>query len=116
MGKQFLQQQKDRDHKFFAAGMETGCQLMLDTVAEVLHDPAVMGHDTFGKDRLVKFLTACAKDYDYWMDAILKTKSNQEDERFAVRQRLDDKLLSALGDRADLPFEKRYPYISQVEL
>ena len=116
MGKLFIKQLKERDHKFFADGMEVGKQLMLDTVAELLHDPAVMGHDTFGKDRLVKFLMACAKDYDYWMDAILKTKSNQEDERFAVRKRLDDKLLAALGDRADLPFEKRYPCISQVEI
>lgn len=116
MGKQFVKQQKERDHQFFAAGMETGCQLMLDTVAEVLHDPAVMGRDTFGKDRLVKVLTACAMDYDGWMDAILKTKSNREDERAAVRKRLDDKLLSALGDRADVPFERRYPYITEVEI
>ena len=116
MGKNFAKRLDEMKREHFVDGMETGKQLMFDTIAEVLHDPDVMGKGTFSRDRLAKLLTTCAEHYDYWLGAVLEGETRVEDERTGIRKRLDDKLQNALGDHADLPFEVRYPYLKDVDI
>lgn len=51
-----LQKQRATNMAFFNAGLESGRQQIIDMLCLVLHDPEIMGKDTFGRDRLLKVI------------------------------------------------------------
>ena len=54
MGNAYLEKQNDMKRDFFVAGCDVTAQQMYDMMCLALHDPEVMGKDTFGAERLKK--------------------------------------------------------------
>ena len=54
MGNAYLEKQNDMKREFFVAGCDVTAQQMYDMMCLALHDPEVMGKDTFGAERLKK--------------------------------------------------------------
>lgn len=54
MGKNLLKRQQEAYQFFLDIGMDTGFQKCWDLLQIVLHDPKIMGKDTFGKERINK--------------------------------------------------------------
>jgi hypothetical protein len=60
----FMKQQGQLQRAFFDAGLQSGRQQIMDMLALVLHDPDIMGKDTFGRERLNKVVAAIGKYID----------------------------------------------------
>lgn len=98
---------------FFRAGLETGRQQIIDMFCLVLHDPEIMGKDTFGKDRILKVLDAVSEKLDYFDPAFSTT-----DETDYYQEQMDRLMAEILGvDVKDLqfPFNDRYPHCLQYD-
>ena len=61
----FLAKQKARDRAVFEAGEQIGMQRMIDVISIVLHDPEIMGKDTFGKDRMKRVFDGVKNGMDF---------------------------------------------------
>lgn len=79
-------------------------QLALDTIAIVLNDPKVMGHDVFGAKRLEK---VCAGFNAAWPDHILAILDHDESDYW--RTKIDQALARIYGP-SYLHWQERYPW------
>lgn len=108
MGKQknsYLARQNAVQQAFFFAGLQSGRQQIIDMVSLVLHDPDIMGKDTFGKERLLKVITGIRDYIDKFQPAWEKT-----DETDYYRAKLDEALADAYGEDLKDSFMSRYEY------
>lgn len=101
----YLQRQEELQNACFDAGLRCGRQQILDMVSLVLRDPAIMGKDIFGKDRLLKVVMGCDDYIDKFQPAWEK-----KDETDYYRDKLDAALAEAYGDGLHDSFAKRYEY------
>lgn len=111
MGKNFAQQQKDAFGFLLQTGMDTGFQKCWDLIQIVLHDPEIMGKDTFGKYRMKKIHWAMKRLERELGKAWLPTKEADAD----VCQRDLDALLSEIWGDELHPFYSRYPWIKKPD-
>ena len=111
MGKNdFLARQKATQEAFLDVGVKCGRQQILDMMSLVLRDPAIMGKDTFGKDRLVKVVSGI-KDYiDEYSLAW-----QRHDDTDVWQKRLDDRLAEAYGEKLHDSFHERYPFAPEFD-
>lgn len=95
--------QRDADReRFFVAGCDLAAQQMFDMMCLALHDPDVMGKDTFGAERLRKVHKAM---YDYerrFHEAWINTPESDW-----YQEQLDGALREIFGTID--PFNDRYP-------
>lgn len=96
------QREADRQ-KFFVAGCDTTAQQMFDMMCLALHDPEVMGKNTFGAERLKKVHDAMYQYEKKFHEAWMHT---QESDYY--QEKLDANLKEIFGEVA--PFNERYPY------
>lgn len=105
----YVRKQHETMQGFLDVGMDTGFQKCWDLFQIVLHDPKVMGKDTFGKKRIKKLYWAM-KEYEKQLGrAWMPTMYNDAD----VCQRDLDALLKEIWQDELCPFSERYPYIKQ---
>ena len=96
--------QRDADREgFFVAGCDTATQQMFDMMCLALHDPNVMGKDTFGAERLKKLHKALFEYEEKFHEAWIGTQDSDW-----YQEKLDAELRSIFGEIA--PFNERYPY------
>lgn len=96
---------------FFRAGLETGRQQIIDMFCLVLHDPEIMGKDTFGKDRILKVVKGISDKLDLFDPAF-----NTTDETDYYQEKMDRLLADILGvPELEFPFNKRYEYCQQYD-
>ena len=107
----FLQKQQEKNQFLLEVGMDTGFQKCWDLLQLVLHDPKVMGKDTFGRERIKKIYWAMKEKEKELGTAWLPTKYNDAD----VRQRDLDALLGEIWGKELYPFNERYPYVKQPD-
>ena len=87
------------------AGVASGKQRMVDYMTIALRDPAIMGKDIWGRERIEKLFVALeALDKEF---AEAYTSAKEAD---YLQDRLDRKLREIYGDDL-VPFEKRQPDI-----
>lgn len=101
----YLQRQQELQKAFLDAGVQCGRQQIIDMVSLVLRDPAIMGKDTFGKDRLLKVVMGIGDYIDKFQPAWEK-----QDETDYYRAKLDAALAEAYGEGLHDSFAKRYEY------
>lgn len=105
----FLKKQQTMNQWFLDVGMDTGFQKCWDLLQIVLHDPKVMGKDTFGKERIKKvFVAMKQKEKELgraWSPILYKDAD--------VCQRDLDALLKEIWGDELCPFYERYPFIKQ---
>lgn len=111
MGKSYLQRQIERNQGFLEVGMDTGFQKCWDLLQIVLHDPKVMGKDTFGKERIKKLYWAMKELEKDLGRAWLPTLEKDAD----VCQRDLDFLLKEIWGEELYPFQERYPFIKKPD-
>lgn len=92
------------------AEKDTQIQYMTDTLVLTLNDPAVMGKDVFGKERLQKIIEAWGKKYDEFHAVF---EDNDETDYYQLM--LDKCLRQIFGDQMD-SFGERYPWIKDQTL
>ena len=105
----FLEKQKQRDRKFFEAGMQFGMQLVTDFHQLTLHDKSVMGSRVLGRVMLEKVAANCAKLDDHFYNAFSGTVDADY-----LQEEMDAGLREIFG--ADLiPCRERYPMMKQFD-
>jgi hypothetical protein len=110
MGNSFLDKQKALQNACFEAGLYSGRQQIVDMMSLVLRDPAIMGKDIFGKDRLLKVVKGIEAKIDEYQLAWKK-----HDETDHVQKMLDANLAEAYGDKLKDSFHERYPYAPEYD-
>lgn len=96
--------QRDADReKFFTAGCDLAAQQMFDMMCLALHDPEVMGKNTFGKERLIKLHKAMYEYERQFHEAWIHTPESDY-----YQEQLDGALREIFGEID--PFNARYPY------
>lgn len=106
MKNDYLARLKAERKQYVLIGMEFAEQKLFDMLCLVLHDPEVMGKDTFGAERLRKLHKALSEAEERWKEAWLHT---QESDWY--QEKLDAQLKEIFGEI--VPFDKRYPYQKQ---
>lgn len=106
----YLAKQAAVNHGYFTAGLQSGRQQILDLVSLVLRDPAIMGKDIFGKERLLKIVNGVGDYIDLYQQAWEKT-----DETDYYRAKLDAALAEAYGDRLHDSFLQRYEFAPEFD-
>ena len=107
----FMQKQLAIQQGMLDVGMDTGFQKCWDLIQIVLHDPKVMGKDTFGKKRIKEIYWAMKELERVLGTAWLPTLSNDAD----VRQRDLDALLGEIWGEELQTFYERYPYVKKPD-
>lgn len=107
----FLKKQQFLQQGMLDAGMDTGFQKCWDLLQIVLHDPKVMGKDTFGKGRIKKIYTAMKQLEKALGTAWLPSTSNDAD----VCQRDLDAMLGEIWGDELYPFYERYPWVKKPD-
>ena len=105
----YLAQQRMMQQCFIDVGEQFGIQKMWDYICIVLHDPKVMGKDTFGAKRLEKIFEAMKKMADEYSTAF-----SQDKEADYYQEMLDRQLRDIWGDKAE-PFYVRYPDLKKIK-
>lgn len=106
----FLEKQKAMQKAYFEAGLHMGRQQILDMMSLVLHDPEIMGKDTFGKDRLLKVVDGIKENIDKYN---LAWQRHDETDYWQVK--LDEGLAEAYGVGMHDTFAKRYEYLPDYD-
>lgn len=106
----YLAKQAAINHGYFTAGLQSGRQQILDLVSLVLRDPAIMGKDIFGKDRLLKVVNGVGEYIDLYQKAWEK-----DDETDYYRAKLDAALAEAYGEGLHDSFLKRYEFAPEFD-
>ena len=106
----YLAKQAAINHGYFTAGLQSGRQQILDLVSLVLRDPAIMGKDIFGKDRLMKVVNGVGEYIDLYQKAWEK-----DDETDYYRAKLDAALSDAYGEELHDSFLKRYEFAPEFD-
>ena len=98
-------------------GVDFGVQMFTDYLAIVLNNPAVMGKDTLGADRIKKVLEGLKDAGHVFGGAFDPTRDDEAD---YLQEKMDEALRriyrmpkGAEGDPF-IPFEQRYPCLKQV--
>jgi hypothetical protein len=105
----FMKKQQAINQGMLDIGMDTGFQKGWDLLQIVLHDPKVMGKDTFGKGRIKKIYCAMKELEKELGTAWMPTKYNDAD----VKQRDLDALLKEVWGDELCTFYERYPHIKK---
>lgn len=103
----YAEKLKLQQQAYINATQQTIQQLMADTAAITLNDPAVMGKDVLGKGRLKRFNAAWTKNVEYYMGALLKG-----DLQDYIQNELDERLKKIFGDDFT-PSAERYPFVTK---
>lgn len=90
-------------------GEKLGIQKMWDYLCITLHDPNVMGKDTFGANRLEKVFDSMQKLANEYHIAF-----TQDKEADYYQDLMDRQLKDIYGDKAE-PFYVRYPDLKQIQ-
>lgn len=98
----YLAKQKDKYQTYFDAGERIGMQKMWDYMVLVLRDPAIMGKDTFGKERLDRIWEHLKDVTEFYHTAFT------DDVEADYYQELMDKQFRAIWGDKTLPFYERY--------
>ena len=106
----FLARQQATQRAFLDVGVQCGRQQILDMMSLVLRDPAIMGKDTFGKDRLIKVVKGIGEYIDKFQPAWEKT-----DDTDYYRAKLDQALAEAYGEGLHDSFHKRYEFCPEYD-
>ena len=106
----FLEKQRQLQLACFDAGLQCGRQQILDMMSLVLRDPAIMGKDLFGKDRLLKVVNGISEYIDKYQPAWEKS-----DETDYYRAKLDASLADAYGVGMHDTFDKRYEFAPEYD-
>ena len=107
----YLAKQQAIQQGMLDVGMDTGFQKCWDLIQIVLHDPKVMGKDTFGKERMKKLFLALREVEKELGKAWLPSIERDAD----VMQRDLDALLKEIWGEDLQPFQERYPYIKKPD-
>lgn len=107
----YLQKQLAIKQGFLDVGMDTGFQKCWDLLQIVLHDPEVMGKDTFGNERIKKIYWAMKELERDLGIAWLPTTEKEAD----VKQRNLDALLGEIWGDELSTFYERYPHIRKAD-
>ena len=105
----YLQKQEMLCQSWLDMGEHIGIQKIWDYLCIVLHDPDVMGKDTFGKARLEKIYRAMKKLLDEYHVAFTADK-----EADYYQEKMDALLREIWGDET-LSFYERYPEIKKIK-
>ena len=100
-----LERQRAANMAFFEAGLQSGRQQIIDMMCLVLHDPEIMGKDTFGRDRLLKVIKGIGEKIDEYYLAWQRS-----DEADYWQKKLDSNLEDAFGVKLQNSFLDRYEY------
>ena len=106
----YLARKAIENKAYFEAGLQSGRQQILDLVSLVLRDPAIMGKDIFGKERLLKIVKGVGDYIDLYQQAWEKT-----DETDYYRAKLDAALAEAYGERLHDSFLQRYEFAPEFD-
>lgn len=110
MGKNdFLKKRDAVNRALLDAGQQVGMQMMFDLVIIALHDPELMGKDTFGKKRAEK-LAAHIKKTELMFQEAFTTRMEAD-----VRRRDMDSVLREVWGKDLVPFEERYPDLKREQ-
>lgn len=101
----YLQRQRIAQQFNLNIGLQYGRQQIIDMMSLVLRDPAIMGKDTFGKDRLLKVVNGIGEYIDKYQKAWEK-----DEETDYYRAKLDAALADAYGEELHDSFMKRYEF------
>lgn len=101
----YLQRQRMAQQFNLNIGLQYGRQQIIDMMSLVLRDPAIMGKDTFGKDRLLKVVNGIGEYIDKYQKAWEK-----DEETDYYRAKLDAALADAYGYELHDSFMKRYEF------
>jgi hypothetical protein len=104
----YLQKREAEKQTLLDVGEQLGMQKMWDYIQIVLHDPEVMGKDTFGENRLCKVFDALKVVSSEYHTAFTPDK-----EADYYQEKLDAQLREIYGDKA-LPFYERYPEMKRI--
>ena len=104
-GRNYSERQADRISSLMAIAMDEGTQRTFDLLTCVLHDPDVMGSDTFGFTRIEKIRRALIERDHYYSDAF-----GDGPEADVKQEELDKELRAVYGDKL-VPFRERHPAI-----
>ena len=107
----YLQKQKMMGQNYLEVGVDTGFQKCWDLIQIVLHDPEIMGKDTFGKERIKKIYWAMMDLERELGKAWLPTVERDAD----VCQRDLDALLNEIWGDELYPFYERYPWVKKPD-
>lgn len=106
MGNGFMDKLDNAAKKGFTAGCDITAQQMFDMLCLALHDPEVMGKDTFGAERLKKVHNAMYEYERMFHEAWIHTEESDY-----YQEKLDDALRQIFG-KID-SFQERYPLVKE---
>lgn len=106
----YIAQRDAMRHAFFEAGLHGGRQQILDMMSLVLHDPEIMGKDTFGPERLLKVVNGIGQYIDKYQKAW-----ERNDETDYYRAKLDAALAEAYGQGLHDTFLERYDFAPEYD-
>lgn len=92
--------------EYFKIGIDVGMQMACDMISLALHDPDVMGKDTFSAKRLRPVMEAALQKRGYFAPAW-----GGGPEADYYQEKLDIALADAYGEIN--PFSERYPYCKE---
>ena len=104
----YLQRRQIEHQTYLDVGEQFGMQKMWDYIQIVLHDPAVMGKDTFGEKRLCKIFDAMKVVSSEYHTAFTPDK-----EADYYQEKLDAQLREIYGGKM-IPFYERYPELKRI--
>ena len=102
----FLAKQEQIRQDSFVAGCDITAQQMFDMMCLALHDPEIMGKDTFGASRLLKVHKAMYELERQYHDAWIH---NEESDY--KQEKMDAALREIFGEVE--PFNVRYPFMKE---
>lgn len=109
MGNAYLQKKHEEAQYYLNLGEAIATQKMWDIFQIVLHDPAVMGKDTFGKTRFARIYKEMKAMVDEYHTAFTSHK-----EADYYQELLDRQLREIWGDELRT-FYERYPDIKKIQ-
>ena len=106
----YLARQEAMQKAYLDVGVQCGRQQIIDMVSLVLRDQEIMGKDTFGKDRLLKVVKGIGEYIDKYNLAWQK-----HDDTDYYREKLDNALAEAYGEKLHDSFLNRYEYAPEFD-
>ena len=103
----FLDKQRQRDRKFFDAGMNFGLQLASDFYQMALNNKDVMGSRVLGRTMIQRIAAYTSELDDHFHNAF-----SDDVEADYLQEEMDGVLRAIYGDDL-IPFVERYPIVKQ---
>lgn len=108
MGKSFLEKQKEKYQTLIDLSVTCGKQQIVDYLTIALHDPEVMGRDTFGRGRIERVLAKMEQ-----LDKEFSRAYTLDKEADYLQEKVDQRLREVYGDEL-IPFSERQPCVKQL--